>query len=216
MAKCKRCEKRKAKRFCPALGISLCNLCCGQIRQKEVHCPSDCPHLSKHTSYQEKRTIEKKMASSHPPSYQEGNVLEDERLAWLALHIETPIKEYGEKSSSFSDKEALMALEFVRERIERKDRLILLPEEKITTQNALGEAIFQMIEKCRYEGRVILAGAPQKYTNDEKLRVVDYIIASAKNLSRDNIEGRRYIQSVMERFSRIRDLSRQKKITMPS
>ncbi len=216
MAKCKRCEKRKAKRLCPALGISLCSLCCGQIRQKEVHCSADCPHLSKHISYQEKRTIEKGMASSHPSSRQEENVLEDERLAWLALHIEISIKEYGDKSLSFSDKEALLALEFARERIEKETSLILLSEQKIPTQNALGEAIYQRAEKCRYEGRVILTGIPQKYTTDEKLRVLDHIIVTAKNLARDNIEGRRYIQTVMERFSKIQNLSRQKKIMMPS
>jgi len=45
---------------------------------------------------------------------------------------------------------------------------------------------------------------------------VDNIINTVKNLARGDIEGRRYIQMVLERFSKISDLSRQKKIMTPS
>lgn len=216
MEKCNRCEKRKAKRYCPALGISLCSLCCGQIRQKEIHCPPDCPYLAKHLPYQEKRIIEKKMTPSRQPAYKKENILEDERLAWLALHIETPIKEYGEKDPSFSDKEALLALEYARERVEKEKSLFFMPEEKGIPQNDLGDAIYQMIEKCHYEGRVVLTGSPNKYTKEEKLKVLDGIIGTLKAISRGEIGGRRYLQAVSERFSKIRTLSRQKKIISPS
>lgn len=198
------------------MGISLCSLCCGQIRQKEIHCPPNCPYLTKHSSYQEKRIIEKKTASPHRPSYREEDIFEDERLAWLALHIETPIKEYAEKNSSFSDKEALLSLEYARERIEKEKSLIFIPDERRIPQNDLGEAIYQMIEKCRYEGRIIMTGTPQIYTKEEKLSVMNRVIATVKNLARGNIDGCRYIQIVQERFSKIYDLSRQKKIMTPS
>jgi hypothetical protein len=198
------------------MGSSLCSLCCGQIRQKEIHCPPNCPYLSKHIPYQEKRIIEKKAISSHPLSSKEENIIDDERLAWLALHIEMPLKEYAEKYSTFSDKEALLALEYARERTEKERSLIFMPDEKRMPHNDLGEVIYQMTEKCRYEGLIIIAGNPQKYTKEEKLSVLDRIIVSAKNLARGNTEGRRYIQMVLERFSKIRDMSRQKKIMTPS
>lgn len=194
------------------MGISLCSLCCGQIRQKEVHCPPNCPYLAKHASYQEKRIIERKAASPRLPSFKEENIFEDERMAWLALHVETPIKDYAEKSSSFSDKEALLALEYARDRIEKQKSLVVMPEDRRIIRNDLGEAIYRMIENCRYEGRVIMAGIPQKYTQEEKLGVLDRIISTAKNFAHDDIEGRRYVQMVQERFTKIRDLSRQKKI----
>jgi hypothetical protein len=198
------------------MGISLCSLCCGQIRQKEIHCPPNCPYLAKHASYQEKRIIERKTASPRLPSLKEENIFEDERLAWLALHIETPIKDYAEKSSSFSDKEALLALEYARDRIEKQKSLVVMPEERRIIRNDLGEAIYRMIENCRYEGRVIMAGIPQKYAQEEKLGVLDRIISTAKNFAHDDIEGRRYVQMVLERFSKIRDLSREKKIMTTS
>ena len=42
---CPICEKRKAKRFCPARAESICSQCCGTEREVTIDCPSDCPHL---------------------------------------------------------------------------------------------------------------------------------------------------------------------------
>src|SRR5437762_13286709 len=42
---CPICHKRKAKRFCPARGDSICSQCCGTEREVTIDCPSDCPHL---------------------------------------------------------------------------------------------------------------------------------------------------------------------------
>ena len=213
MSKCSRCTSRKAKRYCAALGESICSLCCGQIREKEVHCPSSCPFLSKHKFYQEKRIIEKKHAPQRLPAYEEEeDLLKDERMAWLAFHIETPVKEYAERKSSFNDKETLLALEYTRDKIAKDKGVILLPGDRMKPQNDLGEAIYNMIERCRFEGRIIIAGKPQTYSKQEKLKVLDRIIGVVKHLAKGNIEGRSYIQVVTERFARMKDLSRQKKV----
>jgi len=42
---CPICQKRKAKRFCPAKTQSICSVCCGTEREVSIDCPSDCPHL---------------------------------------------------------------------------------------------------------------------------------------------------------------------------
>ena len=42
---CPICEKRKAKRYCPARAESICTLCCGTEREVTIDCPSDCPYL---------------------------------------------------------------------------------------------------------------------------------------------------------------------------
>ena len=43
---CSLCQKRKEKRSCPALGRSICPVCCATKRLVEINCPSDCPHLA--------------------------------------------------------------------------------------------------------------------------------------------------------------------------
>jgi hypothetical protein len=43
---CPLCNRRKARRFCPALGREICAVCCGTKRLVEIDCPSDCPYLA--------------------------------------------------------------------------------------------------------------------------------------------------------------------------
>jgi len=212
MVKCTRCNKRKSKRFCAALGQSICSLCCGQLREKKIHCPPNCSYLSKHKPYQEKRIIEKRHSSHRYQAAGEEDVLRDERMAWLAFHTEAPLKEHGEKEASFSDKDALIALEYAREKIEKGKGFVLMPDEKVKPQNEVGEAIYQLIEQCRYEGRIILTGESLTYSKDEKLKVLDRIILTLKQLAEGQFEERNYIHAVIERFAKIKGLSQQKKV----
>jgi hypothetical protein len=43
---CPVCNQRKARRACPALGQSICTVCCATKRLVEIDCPRDCPHLA--------------------------------------------------------------------------------------------------------------------------------------------------------------------------
>jgi hypothetical protein len=43
---CPSCSQRKARRACPALGASICPVCCGTKRLVEIKCPSDCGYLA--------------------------------------------------------------------------------------------------------------------------------------------------------------------------
>ena len=42
---CAICDKRKEKRFCPAVHRRICPQCCGEQREGTLDCPSDCPYL---------------------------------------------------------------------------------------------------------------------------------------------------------------------------
>ena len=42
---CPICNKRKAKRQCPARAESICSICCGTEREVSIECPSECAHL---------------------------------------------------------------------------------------------------------------------------------------------------------------------------
>src|SRR5271154_6101502 len=45
LVSCTICEKRKEKRFCPAIHGRICPQCCGEQREVTLDCPSDCPYL---------------------------------------------------------------------------------------------------------------------------------------------------------------------------
>jgi hypothetical protein len=50
---CHLCNKRKAERFCPAVGAKICAICCGTEREVTLDCPSDCPWLIAARRYEE-------------------------------------------------------------------------------------------------------------------------------------------------------------------
>jgi hypothetical protein len=43
---CPLCRTRKARRACPALGQTICAVCCGTKRLTEIACPADCVYLA--------------------------------------------------------------------------------------------------------------------------------------------------------------------------
>jgi hypothetical protein len=42
---CKICEKRRARRYCPAVQADICSLCCGTEREVSLSCPLECEYL---------------------------------------------------------------------------------------------------------------------------------------------------------------------------
>lgn len=48
---CPICDKRKAKRFCPARAETICSVCCGTEREVTIDCPSDCEYLKASREY---------------------------------------------------------------------------------------------------------------------------------------------------------------------
>lgn len=43
---CPQCGDRKGKRACPALGETICSVCCATKRLVSIRCPRDCAHLA--------------------------------------------------------------------------------------------------------------------------------------------------------------------------
>ena len=212
MAKCVKCKEKKGKRYCPALGTYLCSLCCGQLREKEIRCPKNCSYLTKHKPYQESRIIEKTQASFKRPAPLEEDILKDEKMAWLAFHIEAPLKGYGERKDFFTDRDALLALEFAREKIEKNKSFMFIPEGMSRPKNEVGEAIYQSIENCRYEKKIILPGDVLGYKKEEKIKCLERVMFSVSAMSWGNLEGRNYIEQLIQRFSKLKELSCEKKI----
>ena len=197
---CSHCQKRKAKRSCPALGSPLCPLCCGRLREKELHCHPDCPYLSQHKSYQENRILQKKGTLSE-------DVLSDERLAWLTLNIEAALKELGERNPGFSDRDAVLALEYAKGRVEKGPSLIIVAESERPPGNAAGEALLQSLNQCRFQRKIVLPQNLESYTPEEKVKCLETAILAVKHRARGQLDGRIYLQDVSRRLSRPQDVS---------
>lgn len=215
MTKCSHCRQKKAKRRCPALRSDLCPSCCGSLREKEVACPPTCRFLTEHKPYQEKRILRKDKPVPPDPFHRKDDILKDERLAWLAMNIEAPIKDIGESNPSFTDGAAILALEYAKEKLTRNRNILLIPGEDRKPGNEVGEKVFLGMENCRYEGSVLLASGAEGYPSDEKLRCLGYLIRVAKSWSRENFQGRAYIDHLRDHFAEIATLARRSKVITP-
>jgi len=210
MARCSRCGLRKSKRHCPALGSDLCALCCGRLREKELRCPQGCSFLARHKPYQENKIIRKKRTFSE-------EVSEDQRLGWLTLNIEAPLLEYAQRNPAFSDRDAILALEYAKEEVEsNRSRLILSSPRGGHVKNEAGEAVCGSLEQCRFEKKIILLQDVEKYSSEEKLKCLDNVILGIRYLARGQLAGRAYIQDLARRMDRLKELSSQKKLLTQS
>jgi hypothetical protein len=54
---CAICEKRKEKRFCPAVHGRICPQCCGEQREVTLDCPSDCVYLQQAREHERPRPL---------------------------------------------------------------------------------------------------------------------------------------------------------------
>jgi hypothetical protein len=55
---CAICEKRKEKRFCPAVHGRICPPCCGEQREVTLDCPTDCVYLQQARVHEKPRPMQ--------------------------------------------------------------------------------------------------------------------------------------------------------------
>jgi hypothetical protein len=55
--KCKICNTRKPRRYCPGVSGEICSLCCGNEREVTVSCPLDCPYLVEARRHEKPRDL---------------------------------------------------------------------------------------------------------------------------------------------------------------
>jgi hypothetical protein len=164
------------------------------LRGQEIRCPPACPHLSRHRPYQERKIIEKRPRHG-------VDVPRDERLEWLILNIEALLERLAAVRPEFGDRDAVLTLEAAREKIERARPALLVTESSGRADSEPGEIVFQGIERCRFEGQIVLPQPLQAYTKEEKLAALDGLIPAVKRLAGDGLAGRNYLSDLSRRFA---------------
>ncbi len=56
--KCKICDTRKPRRYCPGVSGEICSLCCGNEREVTISCPLDCPYLAEARLHEKPRPLD--------------------------------------------------------------------------------------------------------------------------------------------------------------
>jgi|YelNatPaOPRAMG01_1025707.scaffolds.fasta_scaffold195150_1 hypothetical protein len=207
MALCSHCRRRKAKRHCPALRQELCQLCCGELRQKKINCPAACPYL-KHEAYQEERQSAKAKGQPKPG-------LDEERLVRLIGQVETAIYHLAQENKTFSDQDALESLEYAREKIAAGGSKIIVPGKTASSFSSSGEIILKVIENARFEPSLLLQISGEAYSQEEKLASLEALIRFIRKITAGNLSRRVYLGELSQRLAQAQKEQRTQKIILP-
>jgi hypothetical protein len=152
---CPACGHRKAKRACPALGQTICTVCCATKRLVEINCPDDCVHLSaarEHPAAVVKRQQERDVAALLPAIHHLT-----ERQHQLFFFFNTVVTRYQPDGlARLNDDDVAEAAATVAATLETSTRGVIYEH---TAQSPiaqrLGKELQRKLEELRQQGATI-------------------------------------------------------------
>ncbi len=184
MAKCPSCNQRKAQRPCPALGQSICSLCCGSKRQKEIACEPTCQYLQAGTQYQLAREVKSLVHTTFRS--QDDDVFAIPEVAEYASHIERAFVEHLYPDQHIVDMEIHEAL----------GRLYLLQTGKLASlepRNRCEQVVFQAFADAD-------AACPD-LDEELKAKTVLRIMRSVEKATGRALGPRNYLEMIYSQFT---------------
>ena len=148
---CPLCGTRRARRACPALGHSICAVCCGTKRQSEIVCPPDCSYLTS--------------SQSHPPAAVQRRRERDLRFLLPLLHglterqqhvtllVQQFLRAEDAASLALSDEDVVQATQALAETYETASRGIIYEHSAgMAAAGRLSSELRKVIETGRSKG----------------------------------------------------------------
>ena len=200
---CPICQKRKAKRFCPAKAEKICSVCCGTEREVTIDCPSDCPHLvaSREHDYQ-RRDVD----WSRLP-FPDAKITAPFLTAHedLLLELSYAICLYARDNSALVDSDVIAALQSLAEAYRTLSSGIVYenpPAYRI--QRELYEAVKTRIEEYKTEQREergeMLLTAARNVRNGELRDALVFLTQLGVLKSNGRPKGRAYLDFLRTQF----------------
>ena len=165
---CAICEKRKERRFCPAVHGRICPQCCGEQREVTLDCPSDCAYLQQAREHEKPRPIEALDRGALFPEVEIGDqfLYEHEQLV---LGLSYSLARSARASREIRDRDVIATLTAITKRYETLASSGLHYE--VPTTNLAHQAIAADIEKMIKEFRE----AEHKHLGFTRLRDSDVL-----------------------------------------
>ena len=163
---CAICNKRKEKRFCPAVHGSICPQCCGEQREVTLDCPSECVYLQQAREHEKPRPIEELDQSSLFPKIEISQqfLYEQEHLI---LGLSYALAKSAQADRGIRDADLISALSALAQSYETLAGSGLHYETPMT--NLAHQAITSEVQKMVKEYRE----AEQKHVGYSRLRDSD-------------------------------------------
>ena len=167
---CAICNRRKEKRFCPAVHGRICPQCCGEQREITLDCPSECVYLQQAREHEKPRPIEELDQSALFPKADIGQqfLYEQEHLI---LGLSYALAKSAHADRGIRDSDLISVLSTMASRYETLAGSGLHYEIPVT--NLAHQAVASELQKMIKEYR----DAEQKHVGYSRLRDSDVFLA---------------------------------------
>jgi len=145
---CVLCDRRKARRHCPAKENSICAQCCGEKRVLDIPCPESCEYLQMGRKYEEEEygRLLRIANADHP----ERNNRVFQSYYEVAAHLEYTLAKERLSFRHLTDRDAIQALDLLFETYKTEEIGILFEKTSDNLRiDALRRELRTVIESYR-------------------------------------------------------------------
>ena len=196
---CAICEKRKEKRFCPAIHGRICPQCCGEQREVTLDCPSDCVYLQQAREHEKPRS----MRDLDPADLFVQVEIEDQFLyqhEHLLMGLTFALSKSVRADRSLNDTDLIAALTSLTKTWETLVNSGLHYESPIASpvQQAVAAEVQNMVKEYR-EAEQKHAGYAQ-LRDSEVLRALVFLVRMAHGRTSGRPKSRAFVDFLLAQF----------------
>jgi len=196
---CAICQKRKEKRFCPAVHGRICAQCCGEQREVTLDCPSDCVYLRQAREHEKVRSLEDVDKAELLPQVEIGDqfVYEHEPLI---LGLSYALAKAGRANRDIKDTDLIATLAALAKAQETLVNSGLHYQSPITnaSQIAVAAEIQEMLKGYREEEEKNLGYS--RLRDSEVLRALVFLLRLAHTRTSGRPRSRAFVDFVFAQF----------------
>lgn len=172
MPVCPRCNKRPARRSCPALRTAICSVCCARERAIELACPESCSYLRDALIQASQRDAELRMKDQALDRAIAGTA---QRALPLVFVVQGAILDAfrgakGEPMRGLKDSEILEAVDNAIKNLETEDSGLIYEHHAPPRVDALSRAIREALDAVSER-----AAAESRVRRSERLKILSLV-----------------------------------------
>lgn len=191
--KCIICEKRKAKRFCPAKRASICPVCCGEKRGVEINCPPDCVYFVEGQKHHHQKVMQHRLRKEGVASYVRRAELY-KRNPGIFARLEKIFAESFRADRNITNADLVAALELVRQTFEtEKKGLIYQHQSDNRYANEISTRVLVAVTEDKDSPEI----GGHKLTLDFAVSVVNEFLKEARFYQENDSNPRSYLIHIL-------------------
>jgi hypothetical protein len=196
---CAICEKRKEKRFCPAVHGRICPQCCGEQREVTLDCPSDCVYLQQAREHEKPRPMEALVPAALFLQVEIGDqfIYEHEHLV---MGLTYALAKSAQEERSLKDSDLLAALTSLTRTYETLVNSGLHYEEPFAgvSQQAVVVEVQKMLKEYREAEQKHLGYV--RLRDSEVLRALVFLVRMAHGRTSGRPKSRAFVDFLFAQF----------------